>query len=184
MSLSPFRQNTGLTNTDRRNAMMDRARDLRNRADGLLDYEEKLRNSEANLNSRESTVTTREAKLAARERRLDAYERRLDERDRGERQVERDEQNAVEAERLARDIGGDVVDRAFGTGDRAALVQAVFAARNKALGLTLPDRPTHPVARHAIELYEKLTGLTDDTPAPTGLAAQALAAARKAGLNR
>lgn len=129
----------------------------------LLHQRADLRRAQQTLHEREDAIAEREGRLAERER----------------------ETNVEAAEEMARSLHVDVVDRAPISGDRAALVAAIFRARDKALGLIPPDPPTHPTARAAIELYNRLTGLTDDaSSSPTGLAAQAIEVGRRLGLSK
>ena len=169
MSLSPLNRGSDFAHEHRAELRRQQRIAQQNLEQERMRHEREQALRQGDLRRQQAALREREDLLIEREARI--------------RGLERDASTAA-AETMAGELHVDVADHAPITGDRAALVQAVFAARNKALGLTLPDRPTHPVARAAIELYEKLTGLTDDTPAPTGLAAQALAAARKSGLAR
>jgi hypothetical protein len=121
-----------------------------------------LRRKEADLHEREDRLAEREGRLASRER----------------------EASTANAETLAREIAG--VDHAgvnlVMTAEQAATVRAVLAARERALAGCPPDVPSNPTARAAIAIYNKLTGLTDDTPKLSGTAAQMVEIARRQGL--
>lgn len=169
MSLSNL-QRDGFQHEHRADAARQRRADQENLEALRISHEREdqlrkgdLRRKETELREREDALIERESQLAGRER----------------------DANTEAAEDMARDLHTDVVDRAFDTGNSAAIAAAIIRAGDRARSGVPPPEPTNPTARAMIAAHKKALGLTDvehDKPPPGSMAAKILVAAAKARL--